>query len=475
MADLIVQQKELVQQYLKKGILPLKNLLNQHTQNSVSSGFHNQETQINTKTLQVFLPNVEILFDYQRESGKLTTQNFISYFNNRFKLLESILKCRQELNSVSSIARIQQKQDKDNISLIAIIYDKHLSKNENIILDLEDRSGSIKAVISKSSPFFSIAKDLVPDEVIGITGTIKDRILFISSIILPDVPIMNELKKSPDEVYAVVLSDLHVGSSLFLENEFNNFLEWINGNSPNSIQKELAAKTKYIFIVGDLVDGVGIYPRQENELNIKNIYDQYEKCTELLSKIPEDKTLIVCPGNHDALRLSEPQPKFYKDFSASLWNLKNAVFLSNPCTVKIHQNSSFPGFIFLLYHGYSYDYYGDSVESIRTSGRSISDRVELVMKFLLQKRHLAPTHTSTLYIPDEKKDCLVIEQVPDFILSGHIHKSAVLNYRGVTLICGSCWQAKTQFQERVGHEPLPCIVPLINLHTREVKQLDFNR
>src|SRR5574342_1336167 len=78
---------------------------------------------------------------------------------------------------------------------------------------------------------------------------------------------------------------------------------------------------------------------------------------------------------------------------------------------------------------------------------------DLIMKFLLKRRHLAPTHTSTLYVPDTKKDPLVIEKVPDFFLSGHIHKSVTANYRNTTLICGSCWQGKTLFQEKVCHNP----------------------
>ena len=125
----------------------------------------------------------------------------------------------------------------------------------------------------------------------------------------------------------------------------------------------------------------------------------------------------------------------------------------------------------MIYHGYSFDYYVANVESIRNGGGY--DRADLIMKFLLQRRHLAPTHTSTLYIPDIKNDYLVIDKIPDFFISGHIHKSYVSNYRNITLICGSCWQAKTPFQEKVGHNPEPARVPIINLQTREVKVLRF--
>ena len=72
-----------------------------------------------------------------------------------------------------------------------------------------------------------------------------------------------------------------------------------------------------------------------------------------------------------------------------------------------------------------------------------------------------------------EKDQLVIEQVPDFFVTGHIHKSKAAAYRNVTMICGSCWQSRTAFQEKVGHNPEPARVPVLNLQTRKFKLLKF--
>ena len=46
------------------------------------------------------------------------------------------------------------------------------------------------------------------------------------------------------------------------------------------------------------MDGVGIYPSQEGELEIKEIRQQYAEFSKLISRIPSDKKIIVCPGNH---------------------------------------------------------------------------------------------------------------------------------------------------------------------------------
>ena len=173
------------------------------------------------------------------------------------------------------------------------------------------------------------------------------------------------------------------------------------------------------------------------------------------------------------MRIAEPQPPLYKDFAKPIYQLPNATLVSNPALVNIHSSKDFPGFDVLLYHGYSFDYFISEVESIRNNGGY--DRADLMMKFLLQRRHLAPTHTSTLYIPETTKDPLAIEKIPDIFATGHIHKSVASHYKHITLICGSCWQAKTAFQEKVGHNPEPSRIPIVNLKTREVKILKFGK
>ncbi|RMF06518.1 DNA-directed DNA polymerase II small subunit [Candidatus Woesearchaeota archaeon] len=416
--------------------------------------------------------SVEVVFSYDKTVAKREVRDFSLYYNKRYQSLQHLLSSRQELQNVTSIARVLAKKDRENLSIIGIVSDISLSRNGNLMLTLEDPTGEIKVVVSKSKPeLFKAARDIVLDEVIGVAGANGNRVVFATNIIWPDIPAMTEQKRSPDEAFAIFLSDIHVGSNNFLPDEFNRFLDWISGNAGSPSQREIASKVRYVFIAGDIVDGVGVYPGQESELVIPDIEKQYESAAELLSRIPSHIPLIICPGNHDAGRIAEPQLKLGTGFSKALSNLPNAVFVSNPAVVRIHSSPSFPGFNVLMYHGYSFDYFIANVDSIRTQGGY--DRADLMMRFLLQRRHLAPTQGSTLYIPDPDMDPLVIQHVPDFFVSGHIHKCSVSNYKGTTLISGSCWQSTTDFQRKVGHHPEPARVPIVNLQTREVKILRF--
>ena len=415
---------------------------------------------------------VEVIFSYKdKKKKKKEIKHFISYFNVRFDSIEKLLKNRQELQNLTSINKIINKKDRETVSIIAMVSEKQITKNKSILLTLEDKTGTIKALINKNQKVYDEAKDIVLDDMIGFTGTNNNDIIFVNNIVFPEVP-LKEFKKSSDESYVIFLSDLHVGSKYFLSENFNKFLKWINQEIGTEKQKEIAKKVEYIFIIGDLVDGVGIYPEQDSELEIKDIYQQYNECAKFLKKIPERIPLIICPGNHDANRISEPQIALYKDFSKPLYELNNVIMVSNPAYINIHSSENFPGFDVLIYHGYSFDYYVANVDSIRAKGGY--DRADLIMKFLLKRRHLAPTYASTLYIPDNEKDPLVIDKIPDFFCTGHIHNRPLAsNYRSITMLSCGCWQSKTKFQERVGHNPDPCKIPIVNLSTREVKILKF--
>ncbi len=483
------RKREIVSLLLSKGIILDRTMLNQiATMNDIDS-FHSFITQELTTADQTTKfadllnkydkqsanpqqrPEVSIVFSYKEEPKKRDVQDFIGLFSARYNSLKTILQNRKELQNLTSINRLNQKKEREQAAIIALVTDKQTTKSGNLVLTVEDQTGTIKAIVSQNSDGFEMAKETVLDEVIGIVGMSAGNAMFVSSIILPDIPIYLEMKKSPDEAYALFMGDFHFGSNVFLKDAFEKFISWIRGDEGNETQKELAKKVKYLFMVGDIVEGIGIYPDQDKDLTITDIYDQYTEFARYASMIPKGVQIIICPGNHDAMRISEPQPPLYKDFAEAIYKLPNVTIVSNPSCVNIHASKEFPGFDVLMYHGFSFPYYADTVESIRNKGGQ--QRVDLIMEFLLKRRHLAPSHTSTLYLPDANKDSLVIDKVPDFFVSGHIHRVSATNYRNVTLLSCSCWLEKTEYQEKMGLKPQPGRAVLVNLQTRKVKMLKF--
>ena len=194
---------------------------------------------------------------------------------------------------------------------------------------------------------------------------------------------------------------------------------------------------------------------------------QYKKLAELLGMIRKDIFMILCPGQHDGVRVAEPQPVVEEQWASDLYKIENLTLVPNPALVEIHG-----GFKILMYHGASMHGVINEVEHLRLNrGFDFPTRVS---KELLKRRHLSPIHGSNVYIPGDKEDPLIISIVPDILATGDLHRPEVSIYNNVLLVSSSCWQSITPFEEKVGNDPDPCKVILFNLKTREVKILDFS-
>ena len=431
----------------------------------------NIETPINIELKE---GNVNINKIYQNKPRKLSVEDFVNNFRNRLLTLKNILQERPELENLISINRLSDNNHNHNtngsFSLIVIISEKRTTKNDNILLSVEDLTGRVSALINKNRlEVFEKSKELLLDEIVALKCSGTRDMVFVNDIIFPDSRIL-EKKKSKYEEYAVFTSDIHVGSDKFLEKNFVKFISWINGNVGDDSQKKEALKVKYLFITGDSIDGVGVYPDQESQLIIKDVNEQYKKLSELLLSIRPDVNIILCAGQHDAVRVAEPQPIIGEYYGSSLNLLNNIYLVTNPSLVSIGKEVKLK---VLMYHGASMHGIINEIDSLRLNKAHNSPTS--VVKYMLKKRHLAPTHSLVTYTPLEKEDALLINEIPDIVATGDLHRPEISEYNGILLIASSCWQSKTPFEEKVGNNPDPCKVPIFNLKTREMKILDFSQ
>ncbi|MFQ6095945.1 MAG: metallophosphoesterase, partial [Candidatus Bathyarchaeia archaeon] len=261
--------------------------------------------------------------------------------------------------------------------------------------------------------------------------------------------------------YAALISDLHVGSKMFMQSEFKRFILWLKGRFGGESARRIAGHVKYVIIAGDLVDGVGIYPQQIDELYIKDIYKQYQAVAELLQEIPEYIEVIIIPGNHDATRRALPQPAIERRYAEPMYEARRIHSLGDPSVVSLH------GTNLLLYHGRSLD------DVISLAPNMSFQEPEKAMTFLLRCRHLAPAYGMRTPIASGRKDHLVIESIPDVFHAGHVHMMKYSTYRGVLVVNSGAWQGQTEYQREMGHVPNPCIAPILNLQTLQVTTIDF--
>lgn len=416
--------------------------------------------------------NIDIMSDITDMSTCVGEyMEFVQYFRNRYTKLSSIIRGRvtarpiESLNKnrkhASSVRRGSGGGDYSEVSIIGMVSEIRTTANGHKMLQLEDPTGSFLVLIHQGEKdLFEEANKLVLDEVIGITGAMTNdgSLLIAKKMVLPDLPnISNRCEGTWGK--AIFTSDVHIGSSTFLKDEWHTFLDFLNGRSDNEQLRELSKEIRYLVIAGDLVDGIGIFPGQEDELDILDIYDQYREAGEYFKQVPDHIKIIISPGNHDAVRQAEPQPRF-PDRITSLFPEK-VTFVGNPALVNLD------GVKVLMYHGRSID---DLVASV--PGVSYQEP-EKAMVEMIKRRHLSPIYGSRVSIAPEKQDHFVIDPVPDILHCGHVHTIGVGTYKSVLLINSGTWQSQTEFQKRVNVVPTPAKVPIVDLSTLKTTLLQF--
>ena len=392
---------------------------------------------------------------------------FVQYFRDRYSRLSEIIRSRVNARPMESLKKRSFRRGggdwgSEEISIIGMVSDISSTTNGHKVLSLEDPTGSFSVLIRNTDKeLFELASKILLDEVIGVTGSVTNdgNLMMAAKIIQPDVP-NNVQRRTGSHGKIMLISDVHVGSSQFLEDAWLDFLDFLKGKSDSEVMRELAASIRYLVVAGDLVDGIGIYPDQEKELDILDVYDQYRKAAEYFREIPEHIRVIISPGNHDAVRQAEPQPALPERIQADF--PPNVVFVGNPALLDLD------GVRILIYHGRSID---DLVASI--PGVSYQEPAGAVLE-MVKRRHLAPTYGSRVSISPEKMDYFVIDPVPDIIHTGHVHTLGVQRYKNVLLVNSGTWQGQTEFQKRVNLMPVPARVPIVDLADFTYKILTFD-
>jgi DNA polymerase II small subunit len=388
---------------------------------------------------------------------------YLEYFQDRFQHLSQLLRQRMDSRSAGSLRDAFRAHPRSRVKVLCMVTEKRESKH-GVFLKVEDPEVTTTVLIPQaaSSKLLEKSKSILPDQVVCLC-LLKGRknSLTVEDLLLPDVP-QRQPRTAREPVCVALISDLHVGSKEFMRDEFNRFTQWLNGKYGDSSLRDIASTVKYVVIAGDIVDGVGIYPNQMKELAIQDVFKQYDMAARFLEQIPEYIELIIIPGNHDATRKALPQPALAKEYAAPLYESRTPLSLGNPATVSIH------GIRFLLYHGRSLD------DVLATAVDMNFHSPERAMRLLLQSRHLAPSYGQRTLIAAERRDYLVIDEVPDIFHTGHVHVMKHDSYRGTLMVNSGAWQKQTVYQRNLGLVPTPAIIPVVNLQTRRVVTIDFN-
>ncbi|KXA97682.1 hypothetical protein AKJ38_00515 [candidate division MSBL1 archaeon SCGC-AAA259I14] len=421
---------------------------------------------------------LEIMRDVTGKSESTSdVRNFAELFKDRYERLKKII----DTGSNSKQVPLGQVSDYrgDDVFLVGLVQDRRRTKKGDQIVRMEDLSGdpenpareAIVWISQKKEGLSERVENILPDEVVGFEARVppnldgsRSPLVWGNKMQRPESQKL-EGANSPPKIsrsegpLAVLTSDFHVGSTEFLEKPFQRFLNWLSGKRGPPKEKELAERVEYLLVAGDAVDGGGVYPSQEKELEIRNVKKQYERLAEYLSNVPDHINVVVGPGNHDPVRLAEPQPAIPEDLGSLLVD-RGVTLVGNPCLFKIGNVR------FLLYHGEGFD---DLVSA--GIGLGYDDREELMVE-TMRRGHLAPVYRNSdgdqAPTAPERRDYLVIDEPVDVFHAGHSHKFGFCERNGTSMVLSGTFQSQTSFQKRKGISPDPGKVALVGLETGSV-------
>jgi len=399
-------------------------------------------------------------------TGKLYTSGSYEDFYNltldKFNRLYKLMRKRPEALSVAKINNILRNSQNQYLSATGLVNEIRQTKNGNYFITIEDQTGFLNVIVRKDSENRKIAEKIVEDQMILVEGTYnpgetgKRGVVFADNVLKIDIPVNYEPAKSSEPLSIAFISDTHIGSKEFEEKLWKRFIKFLNGKIGNKNWREIAGRVKYLIINGDLVDGIGVYPNQQEDLTISDIYLQFKKASEYLSEIPDYIKIFYSSGNHEPVRNAIPRPAVPKKYAEPLINI-GVKCIGNPAIVKTHDVKT------LIYHG----------DSILDMSLSISDLEQnkpvKIMEEFLKCRHLAPIYGKKTQIAPTNKDWLVIDQIPEIFHTGHVHINGTGYYNNIALVNSGCFQSQTDFMRSFGIQPTPGILSILELDTLKFK------
>jgi len=396
-------------------------------------------------------PTCEVVRGGAGSSGSISSINdYIHYFRDRYNRLGTLIRNRCSPIPIEGLHK-DSRYRQEKCSVLGIVMDIRITANGHRIALLEDPTGNISVLFHKDRPGFSEAETILPDEVIAAKGTLSNdgRIFFADQLFRPDIPLSHGPYHSETPGTAVLISDIHVGSDTFLDEAWKKFSDWLDDSDAS-----------YLLIAGDLVDGIGVYPGQENELTIRNIYEQYDVFAEMMRDLPSRLKIIISPGNHDVVRNAEPQPAIPAEFSEKFPD--NCILVENPALVNLQ------GVRVQMYHGRSID---DMISMI--PGASYENSAPMMVG-MLQRRHMASIYGKRTPIAAGREDNLIIDPIPEVLHTGHVHIMGIAEYRGILCVNSGTWQSQTSFQKQMNIHPTPAKAIVLDLQTLVPQVFDFN-
>ncbi len=370
-------------------------------------------------------PVCDVLFDPTSRINPTTdTSGYVHVFRDRLEKMTSIIRGRPDFFQIEKLNAIKTPLSGKKVlaKVVGLVVSKKTS-GDYVSLTLEDESGYLRLMCTDDA--IRKVDEVLLDEFVLVEVESLPRGYYARNVYHPDLP--DKTRNTCNEkVYALFLSDLHVGSSAFDGAAFEKMVRWMNGDYG---ELEVVSRIAYLVLNGDLIENP---LARDGHLNERGVEACYDELAGYLSKVRRNVKIVVIPGETDATRTALPQPAIIRRYAKKLYEMENVLMLGNPSLVRMH------GVTVLLYHGQSLDEVFSQLQSASKTRPSVGIRA------LLRARHVAPSYGGLTSIAPEREDLLIIDPVPDIMHCGHLGFPDEDVYRGTLMLSTPSWTGKSE-------------------------------
>src|SRR2546428_8684265 len=241
---------------------------------------------------------LEVVFD---PTGKLGTtgvlDDFLRYFRNRFEKMSNLFRQRIDTRSSGTIADALAGGTNGRGRFIAMVVEKR-EKGNRIFLTVDDYDDEATVLVGDSNPsVWQTARRVSRDQVLFLeTRKSSGKLLVAENIVLPEIP-DHKPGRASEELYAVLISDVHVGSKVFMEDAFGRVLGWLKGEVGGPDQRHIADRVKYVLTGGAPVAGSFGCPPPELGFEVSVIFEQVRLAAEVCGWVLADVLVGFIPGD----------------------------------------------------------------------------------------------------------------------------------------------------------------------------------
>lgn len=182
----------------------IKSLNKEDLQKVVSEAKVERPLMLTQDLVRKYLSKIEMrIVKRSSKLEKITIADLTNMLNEKYNILKDVLLKKIELQNIVSI----NKASAGEVTVIGIIKDIE-EKADRFLIEAEDPTGMIKCIIPKE-----LTSKLSLDDVVSLSGDVRNKVMFANEVSFPDVPI-RQANYSKEDVKVAFVNSFSEGMNI---------------------------------------------------------------------------------------------------------------------------------------------------------------------------------------------------------------------------------------------------------------------